>query len=201
MDVELWILRYLSLLALLVHTKVQILTPEELLRRQAAEDAAAGLNARAVARFKERAHARSRGTTGGASAFDHAPLDPHSQVPQFACFTSTKVQILTPEELLDPQLDPQLWGESAAERGGVYGGAWSFGMAVGGALEQLGGPWGVGGGSKGAGGRGERVVVVAYMSSDMKLSHPIGQVSICTFVLVKLTSTKIQILSRICRRI
>jgi hypothetical protein len=33
LDVELWILRYLSLLALLVHTKVQILTPEELLRR------------------------------------------------------------------------------------------------------------------------------------------------------------------------
>ncbi len=128
-------------------------------------------------------------------------LDPRSQAPQFTCFTSTKVQILTPEELLDPQLDQQLWGESAAEGAGGWGGAWSFGMAVGGALEQLGGPWGVGGGGKGAGCRGERVVVVAYMSSDMKLSHPIGQVSICTFVLVKLTSTKVQILQRICRRI
>jgi hypothetical protein len=43
-------------------------------------------------------------------------LDPHSQVPQFTCFTSTKVQTLMPEELLDPQLDPHLAWEKSADK-------------------------------------------------------------------------------------
>ena len=53
----------------------------------------------------------ARGASAGAEgrvrgAQTDPQLDPRSQVPQFTCFTSTKVHILTPEELLDPQLDP-----------------------------------------------------------------------------------------------
>ena len=45
-------------------------------------------------------------------AFDSVENEPKStrilRYPQFTCFISTNVQILTPQKLLDPQLDPHL---------------------------------------------------------------------------------------------
>ena len=71
----------------------------------------------------------ARGASAGAEgrvrgAQTDPQLDPRSQVPQFTCFTSTKVQILTPEELLDPQTGLQTDAEDAAleeEHAGVAG--------------------------------------------------------------------------------